>query len=128
MTVTSPRFAAVLTERLVQVCDPLAVRLFGSWAKNQANVHSDVDLIVLVDRTPTPRLQAEIEDALQCVPMRVDTLLWTIPQLRTALDEPLSFAGSALRSSRTLYIRDSARTTLAGIRGNKLNWEVPERT
>ena len=101
-----PLFATALADRVVAVCQPLALLMFGSWAKGQATVHSDVDLIVLMERPPSPRVRAEIEDALTCVPMHVDTLVWTARQLESACSDPLGFEASALRSAQVLYLRD----------------------
>jgi predicted nucleotidyltransferase len=98
-----PEFALRLAQALTAVCDPLAVLLFGSWAKGRADVHSDVDLVVLLPARPSPTLRAVLEDAVRGVPMHVDLLLWTPADLEAARADPLGFAGSVLSGAMILH-------------------------
>ncbi len=40
-----------MTQRIVREVDPQRIVLFGSWARGEANEHSDVDFLV-VEREP----------------------------------------------------------------------------
>jgi predicted nucleotidyltransferase len=91
-----PEFALRLAQSLAAVCDPLAVLLFGSWAKGGADMHSDVDLVVVLRERPSPRLRAALQDAVCGVPMHVDLLMWTPADVATARADPHGFFGSIL--------------------------------
>ena len=97
-----PSFALRLADRVGQVCDPVAVLLFGSWAKGTGDVHSDVDLVVVLRDRPTPALRAALVDAVRAVPMQVDLLLWTPQDLADARADPHGFAGSVLSGAIVL--------------------------
>jgi predicted nucleotidyltransferase len=96
-------FARRLARSLVAECDPLAVLLFGSWAKGTANVHSDVDLVVVLRERPSPMQRATLEDAVHGVPMHVDLLLWTPADIAAARADPAGFAGSVLSGAIVLF-------------------------
>ncbi len=97
-----PEFALGLARSLGAVCDPLAVLLFGSWAKGRADVHSDVDLVVVLPERPSPSLRGALEDAVRGVPMHVDLLLWTPADVEAARADPHGFAGSVLSGAVVL--------------------------
>ncbi len=53
-------------------CDPDVVALFGSWAKGTADVHSDVDLLVVGPFRASPWLRdRELRDALRDFAIRL---------------------------------------------------------
>lgn len=93
---SAPLFAKRLAHQLTQLCDPVAVLLFGSWAKGTANLHSDVDLVVVLPERPSPAIRAALCDAVLTVPLKVDLLLWTSMDVAAARDDPHGFAGSVL--------------------------------
>jgi predicted nucleotidyltransferase len=93
---SAPLFARRLAHQLTQVCDPMAVLLFGSWAKGTANLHSDVDLVVVLPQRPTPAVRAALCDAVLTVPLKVDLLIWTTEDVMAARADPPGFAGSIL--------------------------------
>lgn len=98
-----PEFVRRLAHSLVVVCDPLAVLLFGSWAKRCADVHSDVDLVVVLRDRPSPMLRAALEDAVHGVPMRVDLLVWTAADVEAARSDPRAFPGSVLAGAVVVH-------------------------
>ena len=100
---SSPSFAVRLAWSLAAVCDPLAVLLFGSWAKGSADVHSDVDLVVVLPERPLPALRAALQDAVRRVPMHVDLLMWTPADVDSARADPHGFAGSVLAGAVLLF-------------------------
>lgn len=108
-----PGFAVALAERIAAQVRPLAVLMFGSWSKGIADIHSDLDLIVVLDRPPTPALRGELADAAASVPVGVDLLFWTPRDVAAARSDPHGFPGSALQSAVTLYSRSEASPLLA---------------
>lgn len=97
-----PEFIRRLAQSLAAECDPLAVLLFGSWAKGSADVHSDVDLVVVLRERPSPALRMALQDAVRRVPMHVDLLVWTPAEIATARADPQSFAGAVLSTAVVL--------------------------
>lgn len=91
-----PEFVLRLAAALSNVCDPIAVLLFGSWAQGRADQYSDVDLIVVLRKRPRPPLRAALLDSVRIVPMSVDLLIWTAEDVVVARTDPHGFAGSVL--------------------------------
>lgn len=98
-----PEFTNRLTESLVAVCNPIAVLLFGSWAKGTASVTSDIDLVVIVPQRPSPPLRSALRDAVLRVPMHVDLLIWTPVDVAAGYADPNGFPGSVLSQAVVLY-------------------------
>lgn len=100
---SAPLFAKRLAHQLIQVCEPVAVLLFGSWAKGTANLHSDADLVVVLPQRPTPAVRSALCDAVLTVPLKVDLLIWTTEDVMAARADPSGFAGSILSSYILLH-------------------------
>lgn len=67
-------------DRIVSEFDPLRIILFGSWARGQARVDSDVDfLIVLPEVTNKRRATIDVMRALNELPISKDVIV-TTPQ------------------------------------------------
>jgi predicted nucleotidyltransferase len=116
-----PEFAMRLARAIASTCETSAVLLFGSWAKGNPDVHSDVDLIVVLPARPSPAIRSALQDAVRSVPLRVDLLMWTPADVAVARADPHGFAGSALASAKVLlgalpppgmhvYTHDAERT------------------
>jgi uncharacterized protein len=114
----SPLLGSVLSllgrvaDTVVACCDPDAIVLFGSWAKGTADVHSDVDLLVVGPFRASPWLRdRELGDALGDLAIRFDLHLVTPAELLAA---PAHGYLDTLRSScRVLYARPGV--DLAGL-------------
>jgi len=93
-----------IVDTVVACCDPDALVLFGSWAKGTADVHSDVDLLVIAPFRASPWLRdREVRDALRDFAIRFDLHLVTPAELAVA---PRHGYLDTLRSScRVLYTR-----------------------
>jgi predicted nucleotidyltransferase len=98
-----PDFVRRMVQSLAVECDPLAVLLFGSWAKGTADVHSDVDLVVVLPERPSPALRMALQDAVRGVPMHVDLLIWTPADVVAARADPQGFAGAVLSGAVVLH-------------------------
>jgi predicted nucleotidyltransferase len=94
----------VITDTVVDCCDPDAVVLFGSWAKGTADVHSDIDLLVVGPFRASPWLRdRELRDALRRFAVRFDLHLVTPAELVAG---PAHGYLDTLRTScRVLYAR-----------------------
>lgn len=123
-----PGFALALADRVVAACDPIAVLLFGSWAKGRADRHSDVDLIVVLDCRASPPLRAELEDVVHAVPMHVDVLVWTMDDIEAAHADPHGFAGSALGAALPLHRRAQCADRILPARCARSTLDPTERT
>ena len=81
----------------------LRVLLFGSFAREDYGIHSDIDLLVIVSGSTKPvheRL-ADFLDELPAYP--TDMLVYTEPELQSLMSEQNHFLSQALRESIQLY-------------------------
>jgi len=93
-----------ITELIVQCCDPEAVLLFGSYAKGQYNLDSDLDLLVIGDFRKSPYLRGlEVRELLRRYPIRIDLHLVTPEEMAAESRKPHGFLSSVLSSSRIMY-------------------------
>jgi uncharacterized protein len=98
------RVLARITERIVRSCEPQAVVLFGSFAKGQQDVHSDIDILVVGRFAESAWLRGrELRASLREFPLKIDLLLLTPAEAAQQLREPFGFLASVLGSSVTLY-------------------------
>ena len=95
-----------ITELIVQCCDPEAVLLFGSYAKGQYNLDSDLDLLVIGDFRKSPFLRGlEVRELLRRYPICIDLHLVTPEEMAAESRKPHGFISSVLSSSRIMYER-----------------------
>ncbi len=107
MTIT-PLLRA-LTERIVRSCDPDRIVLFGSYAKGQQHIDSDVDLLVIGAFADSPYLRGtELRQSLQGYPIRIDLHLVTPAELAVESRKPFGFLNSVLSGVVDLYRKDPA--------------------
>lgn len=89
-------FIPILTDRIVREFDPLQVILFGSHAREDADQHSDIDLLVVFDELPDKRKSAiDIMNALSDIPVAKDIIVSTPEELerdRTRIGSVLRYA------------------------------------
>jgi predicted nucleotidyltransferase len=94
------------TKRIVREFDPLRVILFGSCARGDATVDSDVDLLVVFDEIDDPREQAaRIRRSLANMSIFKDIIVTTAHELELRRYVPGSVLASALREGKTVYER-----------------------
>jgi superfamily II DNA or RNA helicase/predicted nucleotidyltransferase len=96
----------VMVERLKAQFAPERIILFGSHARGQANRHSDVDLLVVMDEVADPRQAAvQIDTALADMPVAKDIFV-TTPQEITQRGQLVgTILRPALREGKVLYAR-----------------------
>jgi predicted nucleotidyltransferase len=100
---------AEMTLRIVKRFDPLQVILFGSQARGDAHVDSDIDLLVVVPHVENSRTAAvAILDELRGLGISKDVVVST-PEEIAAWGKPIgTVLEPALREGRVLYERDQA--------------------
>ena len=100
-----------MTRQIVREVDPQRVLLFGSWARGQANEHSDVDFLV-VEREPFGRNRSRRKEAARiwrCLSeFRVskDILVYSVSELAHWRDSSHHVIARALREGKVLYESD----------------------
>lgn len=92
--------------RIVALCDPDRVYLFGSHAKGNATEKSDLDLVVVAATAlPRPMRGANVRAVLRSMSFPVDVLFPTPTELEEELAEPYSLYSTIMPTARLLYAR-----------------------
>ena len=95
-----------IVNRLVREFDPLKIILFGSHARGEANMHSDLDLLVVLRRvSPKRREVVEMRCALGDLPVSKDVIVTTPEEIDRRGDLVGTVLRPALREGRVLYER-----------------------
>lgn len=99
------RLLSGITDLIVTACDPECVVLFGSYAKRQANIESDVDLVVVGPFSGSPYLRGqELRQLLYGYPLHIDVHTATPEEVaRAASTDPYGYLTTALASGIVLY-------------------------
>jgi predicted nucleotidyltransferase len=93
-----------VTARTVDAVRPLRIILFGSAARGEMGVESDLDLLVVVpDGTHRRRTAQAVHRRLSGLPVSVDVVVATPEDLRCHGDDPGMVFRSALRDGREIY-------------------------
>lgn len=104
---TVARLLDKLSRLIVAACDPDKIVLFGSHAKGQATLDSDIDLLVVGDFGDSRYLRdRELRQLMWQSPVRVDLHSATPTEIEEQQTQTASFLSSVMRSGRTLYSRD----------------------
>ena len=102
----SQKLLAGVVDRIVRRFDPDRVILFGSYAYGNPNIHSDVDLLVIMesDEPIFPRIRrvAAVAD-VPFLPM--DVIVHTPQEIRARLDKNDHFVADVLKRGRVMYER-----------------------
>lgn len=95
-----------IAQRIAAACDPELILLYGSFAKGQATVDSDVDLLVVVaGEARTRELAAELRELVDGLPVPVDLKVITKQRMEDRRQGPHGFLRSILSSGVMLYER-----------------------
>lgn len=92
-------------QKIVAFEQPKRVILFGSAARGDTNIHSDVDfLVVTKDEVESPRQEGvRIRRALSGLLMPMDILVISEKRLRELGDQPGLVYREALRGGKVVY-------------------------
>lgn len=100
-----------MARRIVREVDPQRILLFGSWARGEANEHSDVDLLV-VEREPFGAQRSRRQEAARiwrCLSefrIPTDILVYSASEVTQWKDSSYHVIAKALREGRVLYESD----------------------
>jgi predicted nucleotidyltransferase len=93
-----------ITALIVQSCDPEAILLFGSYAKEQENPASDLDILVIGNFGGSPYLRGqEVRELMKRYPIPVDLHFITPAEVTVESQKSYGFMHSVLNSSVALY-------------------------
>ncbi len=92
-------------QQIVAFEQPRRVILFGSAARGDTNIHSDVDfLVVTKNEVPSPRKESvRIRHALRGISMPMDILVISENRLKKVADQPGLIYREVLRHGKILY-------------------------
>ena len=102
--VNSALFDAVV-QRILSVSSPLRIVLFGSHARGDAGPDSDLDLLIVEERSNLPRHKraTRYRMALMDVDLDKDIEVWTPEEIADWANVPLAFVTTVLREGKVLY-------------------------
>ncbi len=92
-------------QKIVAFEQPRRVILFGSAARGDTNIHSDVDILVVTkDEVESPRKESvRIRQALRGLSMPMDILVISEDRLKKLADQPGLIYQEALRTGKVVY-------------------------
>lgn len=101
----TPQKVDAAIRKIVEVCRPRRVILFGSYARGILHRHSDLDVLVVTAREPeNPRRESvRIRRALRGVGMPMDVLVVGERTLEAVGEAPGLIYREALRTGRVVY-------------------------
>lgn len=92
--------------KIADAVDPDKIILFGSYAKGEADAHSDIDLLVIMESDEPPyKRSLPIYDLLADYLLPVEVVVRTPEETTWYRDVPSSFIQTVLREGVTLYER-----------------------
>jgi len=109
-----------ITGLIVQCCNPEEILLFGSYAKQQDTVDSDLDILVIGNFRESRYLRGQEVHALQQrYPIKIDLHFVTPEEVSAESTKRFGFLSSALANSVILYSRGHARERGKAMPSNK---------
>ncbi len=97
MKTTNNEHIAIMTNRIVRHFNPVQIILFGSYARDEAKPHSDIDLLVVFSECTDKRKTAiEIRRVLSDMPVPKDIIVSTPEEL----ERKRNWVGTVLRPAQ----------------------------
>jgi uncharacterized protein len=96
-----------VTQRLVAAYNPIAIYLFGSYAWGSPNAGSDLDLLVVVEKTnKKPHLRGEPgSEALWDIKVPKDLLVYTRDEFMQRANDSTTLCYKIKKEGKVLYAR-----------------------
>ncbi len=95
-----------VTDRIVEVFDPLRIIVFGSQAYGHPTPDSDVDLLIIMDSDERPATRAmRVSRVLRPRPFPMDILVRTPEEIQHRLEIGDYFIREVMERGRILYER-----------------------
>ncbi len=103
----SATWIGIVIDRIVHEFHPMRVILFGSHARGEARIDSDIDLLVVLPNVGDRRQAAiEIRKAVADLPVAVDILVTDPEDIELRRDRRGDVLYAALREGRVVYDRE----------------------
>ncbi len=104
--ITQPACLPEAIQRIVHQFDPLRIILFGSWARGDARLDSDIDLLVVLPQVDNKRQTAiRIGNALSDLPASKDIVVTTPAEIAARGNIIGDVLRPALREGKVVYER-----------------------
>ncbi len=98
-----------ITNRILKVSDPEMIILFGSYARGDFGMDSDLDLLVVLKGVESPRKEiTRLRRSLRGMLVSVDILVATPEQIERHRNNVGLIYRSVLREGKVIYERDDA--------------------
>ncbi len=103
-TITPNKIKAAI-QKIISIEQPCKVILFGSTVQGKPDIHSDIDIMVVVkDEHVNPRKESiRIRRALQGINMAMDIIVVSENFLQKVADQPGLIYREVLRSGKVVY-------------------------
>jgi len=99
---TIQQFSDLIERKL----DPIKIVLFGSHAKGTPNLYSDLDILVITNKSNVPRFKRGREirlDLQRIADIDIDILVYTQQEIEEWKDVEFSFLNSILKTGKVIY-------------------------
>jgi predicted nucleotidyltransferase len=106
---TDAAFLDEVVRRLLSAGSPLKIVMFGSRARGDAHPHSDLDLLVVEEKSDAPRYKRATSYRLALVDLDIDKdiVVYTLDEIAEWANVPLAFITTVLREGKVLYEKPS---------------------
>ena len=96
-----------ITNRLVKVYDPIAIYLFGSYAWGTPTEDSDLDLLIVVEKSDERPIKRSIEGykALWGLGISKDIIVYTENEFEKAAQKEMSLSNKIKSMGKVIYAR-----------------------
>lgn len=95
---------ASIIEYAVSVTRPEKIVLFGSYARGNNNIYSDIDLIIITEHNYLKQESAgRIKEFARNLSLRADVFIHTPRELALAMKKPSSFLAQNIKDGTTVY-------------------------
>jgi predicted nucleotidyltransferase len=93
-----------IVERVVALCDPERIYLFGSYAQGTMHDGSDLDLLIIAPSAlPSWHRGKVVKAALSAFPCHFDLIFSTQQELETEMKDPYSFISAITARGQVVY-------------------------
>ena len=93
-----------ITEKIVQAIHPCQIILFGSHARNEAGLHSDIDLLIVQESDLSrPQRYAQVRRLFWGMGIPMDILVYTPEEYARYQSVPGSFTHTVAHEGKVLY-------------------------
>lgn len=93
-----------IKDYIIDVAEPEAILLFGSVARGNHNVYSDVDLVVVSERSFSKKeITARLKSFIRELGLASDIHIHTLREIEKASEDPYSFLNLVVKNAKIIY-------------------------